>query len=58
MKQVIERTIKDLVADFLYYDRREDFELPNGAIETEIDEGNLTVDEIVEVFKKELQDSL
>ena len=58
MKQIIKETIKDLVSDFLYYDRKEDFELPNGVIETEIDEGNLTINEIVTEFKLNLEKEL
>ena len=58
MNRVIEATIKSLVADFLYYDRKEDEELKNGDIETEIDKGNLTVDDIVEMFKQELERNL
>lgn len=54
MKQVILDTVSDLVADFYYYDRKEDEELPRGAIEAAIISGEITVDEIVEHFRATL----
>ena len=53
-KQLILNTVTDLVSRFLYYDRKEDYELPRGAIEEAIDGGLITVDEIVSHFRKEL----
>jgi hypothetical protein len=47
-------TVSDLIADFLYYGRNEDGELPRGAIEEAIKSGEITVDEIVDTFRKEL----
>jgi hypothetical protein len=44
----------DLVGRFLYYDRKEDSEFPVGAIEEAIDSGEVSLDEIVEVFRTEL----
>ncbi|MEE9374509.1 MAG: hypothetical protein V3V00_15750 [Saprospiraceae bacterium] len=54
MKEKILKTVSDLVADFLYYDRKEDEELPKGSIEKAIHDGEITIDEIVERFKSEL----
>ena len=54
MKEDIINTIKDLVTDFLYYDRREDEELQLGDIEVAIKNEVITRDEIVNEFKKEL----
>jgi len=58
MNKIIEATIKDLVADFLYYDRKEDESLPMGEIEKEIENGNLSVSDIVNVFECELKKNL
>jgi len=44
----------DLAGRFLYYDRKEDSEFPVGSIEEAIDSGEVTLDEIVEVFLTEL----
>lgn len=49
-KQVILLTVDDLVANFLYYDRKEDEELPLDAIEEAIIGGEITYVEIVERF--------
>ena len=51
-KQMILGTVEDLVLNFLYYDRREDEDLPRGAIEEALANQYLTVDEIVEQFRK------
>jgi len=58
MNKIIEATIKDLVADFLYYDRKEDESLPMNEIEKEIENGNLSVLDIVNVFEIELKKNL
>ena len=58
MNKIIEATIKDLVSDFLYYDRKEDESLPMGEIEKEIENGNLSVSDIVNVFECELKKNL
>lgn len=47
-------TVTDLVSDLLYYDRKEDEQLPRGAIEEAIQQDEITVDEIVEVFRDKL----
>jgi len=46
--------IEDVVSNLLYYDRKEDESLPVGVIEQAIEDGVLTVDDIVEKFKQEL----
>jgi len=51
-------TVDDLVSDFLYYDRKEDEELPRGAIDDAVKAGEVTVDEIVEHFRKSLVEGL
>ena len=45
----------DVVADLMYYDRKEDDDLPRGAIETAIKDGVITVDDMVAKFRAELE---
>lgn len=47
-------TVTDLVSDFMYYGRKDDEELPRGAIEDAIEQGEITIDEIVEAFRDKL----
>ena len=54
MKDMILMTVKDLVGEFMYYDRKEDEDLPRGAIEEAVKNKEVSVDEIVELFKAEL----
>ena len=54
-KDVILGVVGDLVSDFMYYDRKEDEDLPRGAIEKALTIGVLTVDEIVETFREEME---
>ncbi len=44
----------DLVGSFLYYDRKEDEDLPAGAIEAAIAAGEVTADEIADKFRSAL----
>ncbi len=53
-KQNITNSIKDLVSDLLYYDRKEDEELSVDDINNAFKDGTITVDEAVEIFKNEL----
>ncbi len=55
IKQQILNTISDLVSDFMCYDRKEDEDLPRGAVEQAVKDGIITVDEIVNEFRKELK---
>lgn len=57
-RQRILNLISDMVSNLLYYNRKEDEQLPVGAIETHIGQGVITVDEIVERFRTELEDGL
>ena len=57
-KNLILGSVADLISDLLYYDRKDDECLPKGAIELAIENGEITVDEIVEHFKKSLEDEL
>lgn len=51
VKDLILNTVDDLAGKFMYYDRKEDEELPRGAIEQAIADGVITIDEIVDRFK-------
>jgi len=54
-KDVILGVVGDLVANFMYYDRKEDECLPRGAIEKAIEVGAITEDEIIEKFASEIR---
>jgi hypothetical protein len=53
-KLLILNYISDMCTDFLYYDRKEDEDLPLGEIEKAVKSGDITVEEMVEAFRKEL----
>jgi hypothetical protein len=57
-KTVILVYVEDLVVDFLYYDRKEDEDLPMGAIEQALASGEITKQEIVDRFDKKLDECL
>lgn len=50
MKEDILMTVRGLVADFLYYNRKEDEDLGINAIQTAIKEGIISEEEIVKEF--------
>lgn len=54
-RKIILETISDTVSRFLYYDRKEDDELPRGAIEEAIESGEISVDEIVDAFRRGIE---
>lgn len=56
-REIILATMSDLVADFLYYDRKEDQNLPRGEIEAAIESGEVTVDELAAAFRSGLEGS-
>jgi len=51
-------TVNDLVADFLYYDRQEDEELPYGEIQKAIVAEDVSVEQIVNWFEAKLCEGL
>jgi hypothetical protein len=55
IKENIIATIQDSVSSFMYYNRKEDEDLPRGAIEQAIKDGIITIDEIVQEFETELR---
>ena len=50
--------ISDLVANFLYYDRKEDEEMPVGKLQDLIKSDKLTVEDITYIFNQELKKQL
>lgn len=44
-------TARDIASQFMYYDRKEDLELPRGAIEEAVAAGEITLDEIAGAFR-------
>ena len=58
MKDLILEHVDALVSNFLYYDRKEDEDLPVGAIEGAILLEKISVEEVVEKFKSSLVHSI
>ena len=58
MIENIENTIEDLVSDFLYYDRKEDEDLPVGVIQKAIKDGLITKEQIIKKFAESLTEVL
>ena len=58
MRDIILGTVDDLVCSFIYYDRREDEDLPLGAIRDAIASKEISVDEIAAFFKAKLIERL
>ena len=58
MKQEILDAISDLVSDFVYYDRKEDEDLPCDSIDLAVQSGQITIDEMVAQFRTSLTESL
>lgn len=56
--ELIRMTIIDLVTDLMYYDRKEDQELPRGEIEAAIENSELTAEDMVDWFRDALLESL
>lgn len=54
MKQKINNLISDMVADLLYYDRKECEDMPVGKIEELIENNEITLHYICTTFNKEL----
>ncbi len=54
-KKCILDNISDLFADLLYYDRKEDENLPRGSIEEAIEQGEITKDEIIIAFHHQIE---
>lgn len=57
-RELIKESIEDLVWNLLDYGRREDDELPRGAIEEAVREGEITIDEMIQIFADQLHKDL
>jgi len=53
-RQMILDTVSDCALNLIAYDRKEDDDLPLGAIEEAVRKGEITMDEIVEHFRTSL----
>ncbi len=58
LRIAIFNTTKDLVTKFLYYDRRDDEDMPRGLIEKSIEEGLISTDDIITIFSGELRSKI
>ncbi len=57
IRELIFSRISDCVLDLMYYDTKEDEELPKGAIEKCVQDGIISYEEMAKKFKDELTDS-
>lgn len=57
-KEYILATVQDLCANFLYYDRKEDDDLSTEDLEDAVKNGIITIDEMVEEFRNQLEKNL
>ena len=57
-RDLIAGRVEATVSNFLYYDRKDDEELGTDDLEEAIHEGVLSVEDIVEFFKAELEHNL
>jgi hypothetical protein len=58
MDKNLENTLSDMISCLLYYDRKEDDELPIGEIEKMVRDGETSFNEIMEVIGRELKEGL
>lgn len=56
-RQIILNTISNLASKFLYYDRKEDEELSVEKLNSAVESGEITIDEMVEEFRKHLENT-
>lgn len=56
-EHIIDR-LTDSIADLLYYDRKEDMDLPMGEFEAAVVAGEITVKEIITIWSDELRKGL
>lgn len=57
-RDIVFDLISDQISKFLYYDRKEDEELPVGAIEQMVARGDISTEEIVDAFASRLRGHL
>jgi len=58
IRDLIEETIKDLVTEFLFAAREKDKILPLGVIEEAVNDGEISIEEMVDIFESELENNL
>jgi len=58
MKENIINTIKDLCSNFLYYDRKEDDDLSEDDLIQAVEDGTVTIEEMVAEFENQLRNTL
>jgi uncharacterized metal-binding protein YceD (DUF177 family) len=58
MKENIINTVKDLCSNFLYYDRKEDDELSEDDLIRAVEDGTVTIEEMVAEFENQLRNTL
>lgn len=54
-RELIINVVKDLVSCFMYYDRKEDVDLPRGSIEEAVEDGIISYEEIRDIFYEALK---
>ena len=57
LRELIMKTLVDMVSKLMYYDRKEDEELPLGAIEDAVERGVITHTEMMAKFYEEIRDA-
>ena len=57
-KQLILDSVKDLVSDLMFYDRKEDEDLSVKDIEESFKSGEVTISEVVEIFRIQLTNEI
>ena len=57
VKNIILDTIDDLCSNFLYYDRKEDEDLTMELLNKAVDDGEITVKEMVDKFEECLRNT-
>jgi len=57
-RQTIIGILDDMVTDLFYYDRKGDGNLPVGALEEAIKAGEITLEEMVTVFRRRLNEAM
>lgn len=58
LRQLILNEASDCASNFMYYDRKDDEDLPRGSIENAISENVVTVEDIISEFRKTILENL
>jgi hypothetical protein len=57
-REHIEDTLEDLISNLFYYDRKEDEDLPRGAIEQAVANGEISQEEIIALLANHIKSHL